>query len=55
MALNREERAARWRWSSRQECALPLTSKACVDRVITDLAGIDVTPEGFVLREFAHR
>jgi 3-oxoacid CoA-transferase subunit B len=36
-----------------QECTLPLTGKACVDRVITDLAVVDVTPAGFVLRETA--
>jgi 3-oxoacid CoA-transferase subunit B len=36
-----------------QECTLPLTGKACVDRVITDLAVVDVTPSGFVLRETA--
>ncbi len=35
------------------ECSLPLTGKGCVDRVITDLAVVDVTPEGFVLREVA--
>ncbi|MGY1639500.1 3-oxoacid CoA-transferase subunit B, partial [Geodermatophilus sp. SYSU D00742] len=32
-----------------QECTLPLTGKACVDRVITDLAVIDITPAGFTL------
>ncbi|MGW6011966.1 CoA transferase subunit B [Streptomyces sp. NPDC055210] len=34
-------------------CALPLTGKACVNRVITDLGVLDVTDEGLVLVETA--
>jgi 3-oxoadipate CoA-transferase, beta subunit len=36
-----------------KECTYPLTALACVNIIVTDLAVMDVKPEGLVLREVA--
>src|SRR5581483_6035591 len=36
-----------------KECSLPLTGRRVAHRIITNLAVIDVTPEGLVLKEVA--
>jgi 3-oxoacid CoA-transferase subunit B len=36
-----------------QKCSLPLTGVKCVNRIVTDLAVLDVTPQGFRLLEVA--
>jgi 3-oxoacid CoA-transferase subunit B len=36
-----------------RECSLPYTGRACIQRIITDLAVLDVEVSGLVLRELA--
>jgi len=36
-----------------KQCTAPLTARECVDLIITDLAVIEVTPEGLLLKEVA--
>ena len=36
-----------------RECSYPLTAPACVDLIVTDLAVIEVTAAGLLLRELA--
>jgi 3-oxoacid CoA-transferase subunit B len=35
------------------QCTLPLTGKRCVKKIVSDLAVLDVTPQGFKLLERA--
>jgi 3-oxoadipate CoA-transferase, beta subunit len=35
----------------RAKCAYPLTAERCVSRIYTNLAVVDVTPEGLIVRE----
>ena len=36
-----------------ETCSLPLTGVHCVHQVVTDMAVIDITTEGFLIRELA--
>jgi 3-oxoacid CoA-transferase subunit B len=36
-----------------EHCSLPLTGRKCVNVIITDMAVIEVVPEGLVLKEIA--
>ncbi len=36
-----------------KQCSFPLTARNCVDKIFTDIAVIDVTKQGLVLREVA--
>jgi 3-oxoacid CoA-transferase, B subunit len=34
-----------------EQCSYPLTGMACIDRIYSDMAVMDITPEGVVVRE----
>ena len=36
-----------------QECTYPITGRGCVSLIVTDLAVMQPTPEGLILREVA--
>jgi len=36
-----------------KQCTYPLTAKECVSTIFTDIAVIEVTPKGLVLKEIA--
>jgi len=36
-----------------QDCTYPITGKGCVSLIVTDLAVMEPTPEGLVLKEVA--
>lgn len=36
-----------------KKCSYPLTAPKCVDLIVTDIAVIEVTPKGLVLKEYA--
>ena len=36
-----------------EHCSLPLTGRKCVDLIVTDMAVIEVVPEGLLLKEIA--
>lgn len=37
----------------RHRCTLPLTGVGCIEKIVSDFGVIDVTTDGFVLREYA--